>query len=614
MKFATFEAQGRERFGLVLMHPATGEEWVFDPEETEARLQRYAAIPTSPYAASRPRFLAARPGPQDLADFLALGDEGMSAARRLQDFLARFLEQADQGLLAGAGYPVTAVRLRAPIPRPRLYFGLVQNSPTFWRNDPKRTVLNLYPQGHARPQGSVTGPSEPVWIAPDAGGFSWNPEPGFIIGRGGKNIPVEQALDHVAGMTVVLDVAGRYYHQRFRELPAPPNDWFADATASWLGKKTDTFCPMGPYLTTLDEVGSIYNLQVYTRQSGWLRDHSHTNSMIIGVERLIHWLSSFMTLYPGDVLHMGTMGVDGLPIMPEMEFGPDDYLEGEIERVGVLRVPVVQAGKAAHHAAREPAVHPAPAVRDVIKAGAGVIRQPQDWRIEQARHFWRTYGNYHSAETQEGLPPCPIPRVLNGPARALTAGGPIHLPGRARALAFGPELAVVVKQIATRVSEEEAEDYILGYVAMASIQDFSFREPLREPATPQEQNMPAVYGLWGDGYNLVSTPVVPLDGAAVRGRAMRLALDGVGEVTGSTDEYQLLAPRILSFISAQITLFPGDVITLGRIGACLHVPAEQQLPAGAQLHVSIEGIGSVASPIIDGRFTSARNTNLMTSR
>ncbi len=315
----------------------------FRPEETEARLQLYAASPTSPYAVSRPCFLTPRPWPQDLAGFLALGDQGMNALRRLRDFLLRFLEGADACLLAGAGYPIREVHLRAPIPRPRLYFGLVQNSATFWRNDPQRTLLNVFPQGHARPQGVVSGPGEPIWAPPGSGGFGWNPEPGFIIGRGGKDIPVDQALQHIAGMTVVLDVTSRGYHQRFNALPTPPNDWFADATASWLGKMTDTYCPMGPYLSTLDEIGSIYDLLIYTRQSGWLRDRSHTNSMLIGAERLVHWLSTFMTLYPGDVVHMGTMGVDGVRMTPDMRFGPDDYLEGEIERVGVLRVPVVQA-------------------------------------------------------------------------------------------------------------------------------------------------------------------------------------------------------------------------------------------------------------------------------
>ena len=80
MKFATYAADGVERFGLVLNHPASGEPWVFDPEATEERLYFYAARATSPFFASRPRFLPQRPWPRSLTEFLTLGDEGMDAA------------------------------------------------------------------------------------------------------------------------------------------------------------------------------------------------------------------------------------------------------------------------------------------------------------------------------------------------------------------------------------------------------------------------------------------------------------------------------------------------------------------------------------------------------
>jgi 2-keto-4-pentenoate hydratase/2-oxohepta-3-ene-1,7-dioic acid hydratase in catechol pathway len=598
MKLATFVADRKERFGMVLIHPATAEPWIFEPGASERLLQLYAAAPTSPYAASPPRFLESRPWPDSLAAFLALGNPGMNSLRRLHDFLLRFLEQADQCLLAGAGYPLATVTLAAPIPRPRFYFGLVQNSATFWRNDPNRVILNIMPQGHARPQGTVVGPGHAVWISPEAGGFSWNPEPGFIIGRGGRNIPVAQALDHVAGMTLVLDVANSYYHRLFREESSNPKDWFAEATASWLGKKTDTYCPMGPYLTTLDEVGNLYDLTIYTRQSGWLRDRSHTNSMLIGVERLISWLSSFMTLYPGDVLHMGTMGVDGMRITPEMRFGPHDYLEGEIERVGVLRVPVICSQQEEWRAAGDPGrtVHPSPAIRDVMASGevAG-----GEWSPKHARHFWTIYGNYRTAATAEQLEECAWPRVLNGPAQSLGfSGETIPLPPRTHAISVGIELAFVIGRPAYRVAEDEAEKYILGYVAMASLLDHSFSVSLREPATPQERNMPAVYGRWADGFNPVSLPPIPLKSDQVRGRDMRLSIDGYGKITGNTDDYLLMAPRVLSFLSGQITLFPGDVVTLGRIGDLLHIPAEEAWSADKWLRAEVDGIGTITTRLL----------------
>ena len=151
------------------------------------------------------------------------------------------------------------------------------------------------------------------------------------------------------------------------------------------------------------------------------------------------------------------------------------------------------------------------------------------------------------------------------------------------------------------MSEEEAEQAILGYLVMASLSDSSFRTPLREPATPQERNMPAVYGRWADGFNVVNPTPTPLATQDIRGRTMRLSLDGYGEVVANSDDYLLLAPRILSFLSGQITLFPGDVITLGRVGEQLTIPADQRLPASAMLHATIDGIGTLASPLLDGR-------------
>ena len=603
MKLATYAFEGRETFGLVVDHPANGEPWVFNPEDAEALLETYALAPTAPFAAP-PRFWAQRPWPDSLAGFLALGQAGMEAARRLQDFLLRFLEQADRLLLNQAGQPLAHVELCAPIPRPRLYFGLVQNSPSSIRYNANRAILHLMPQGHTRPQGAVAGPADPVWVAPDCGGFGWNPEPAFVIGRGGRDIPIEEALSHVAGMTVVLDITGRYYHNRFDGLPQPPSDWFADATASWLGKKTDTFCPMGPWLTTMDEIGNPYDLLIYTRQSGVLRDRSHTNSMIIGIERLVSWLSSFMTLQPGDVVHMGTMGVDGMVMTPAMAFGPDDSLEGEIERVGTLRSRLVLGDREDWRPADHPSrtIHPAPAARSVQAQGREVLATPQDWSLSAVRHFWTVYGNSPAAAAEHGTADSRWPRVLNGPASALGAAGePIRIRPRATALAFGPELAFVVGRLAKQVDEADAERYILGYLAVAALLDASFHPPVRKPATPQEFNMPLVYGRWGDGYNAVSDRPVALPSEAIRGRAMTLSVPGSGSVTGNTDEYLQLAPRVLSFLSGQITLFPGDVVTLGPVSRPLMVPADQPLAPDAAVQVDIKGIGTVESRIWDER-------------
>ncbi len=597
MKLATFVERGKERFGIIVNHPASGTDWIFDPEETEQRLEQYTSGGSTGYRVNRPHFLQVRPWPRDLKTFLALGEPGMTAALRLLDFLQRFLEQSDQFLMIGAGFPLNEVRLRAPIPRPRLYYGMVGNSPSFVRHAPSWVSLNLYPKGHQRPQGTVIGPGEPLVLPRNGLPWGFNVELGVIIGQGGRYIPVDQAMQHVAGFTVVTDACGNNYTCQIQAGPGKA-DFMDGATESWGGKKCDTMCPMGPYLVTRDEIGNVYDLLVYTRQSGWLRDRSHTAGSLLGVERLIHWFSSFATLYPGDVLHCATMGVDGLSCDEDVRFGPNDYIESEIERVGVLRNPVVipdhEGGdwRPADDVGR--AVHPAPAVRDSFVEDASELPESDAWRIEDARHLWTLYGNYTDVEKVEGASVGKYPRFLNGPNSALSRSpAEVEVPPRARAVHAGAELAFIVRKVACRVPESEADEYILGYVPLASFCDLSFKDEIKQILDDHDWGMPKVYGRWADGFCVVAETPIPLSAAQLKGREMVLRIEGFGQALGNTDEYVHLAAQTLAFITQGITLFPGDVVTLGRVAKQVIIASDQTIPPGTCGEATVEGVGRV---------------------
>lgn len=597
MRLATFTENQRERFGLVLPHPTTGEDWVFDPNGAQTRITEYASRGTSPLHASPPQFFPSGNVPVSLAAFLAQGQRGLDSLRRMADFLTRFLEQSDPYILKGAGFPLAAVQLNAPIPRPRLFFGLVQNSPTAWRSTPARTHLNLFPQGHQRPQGSVIAPGAPL-VLPFAERITggWNPELGVIIGQGGRDIPVSEALAHVAGLTIVSDATFDYFRRDYFA-QQPPYDWFEDAMSSWGDKKSDARTPMGPYLVTLDEIGNPYDLLIYTRQSGLLRDRSHTGAMALGIERTIHWLSSLLTLYPGDVIHMGTMGYDGSPYLSEYIPQPDDYIESEIEKLGVLRNPMVidhpeHDWRDVHDPART--VHPSPAVRRLIAQGQTHIT-PAEWSVENVRHVWLLFGNYAAAGTQEGMKPRPYPRFLCAPNSVLAANNAqVVIPESAGTIRLGCELAFVVSRIARRVRREDAADYILGHLPLLSVYDTVFEDNVIEPASMQERNLPKVYGRWHDGFNIVGRPVTGGDTASA---TCTVALDDLGSITASTAEYLHAAPDVLAYITRYITLFPGDVITLGRLAARLEVPPGTQAAGLAE----VEGFGQVTFHIEDRR-------------
>lgn len=596
MKLATFSKNDYERFGIVLPHPTSGEDWVFDPNLVQERLTLYASRGTSPLNANPPLFFHYAV-PTSLADMLAHGQTGLDDLRRMADFLSRFLEQADQFILKGAGFPINEVQLMAPIPRPRLFFGLVQNSPTAWRSRPERTHLNLFPQGHQRPQGTVLGQGEPIvlpYIENIEGG--WNPELGVIIGQGGRDIPVDKAMSHVAGLTIVSDVTFDYFRKDYFE-QQPPFDWFEDAMSSWGDKKSDARTPMGPYLVTLDEIGNPYDLLIYTRQSGLLRDRSHTGAMALGIERTIHWLSSFRTLLPGDVIHMGTMGYDGSPYLTEFAMNGMDYLESEIEGLGILRNPVViDAPQYDWRDENDPArtVHPAPAVRSLLNAEQDKIAI-KDWSIEKVHHVWLNFGNYQDAEQQEHMQPRPYPRFLCAPNTILGMDNtPVEIPASAGDIWLGCELAFVVGQLANKVSVDEADKYILGYMPLLSIYDTSFEDKTIEPASTQERHAPQVYGRWRDGFNIIGQPHAnPVTDSAI----CRVELDGEGVVECNIAEYIHSAGAILAYISRYITLFPGDVITLGRLSKRLPVPIGIQSIATAE----ISGLGQVAVQMNDQR-------------
>lgn len=609
MRLVTFTINQQERFGLVLPHPATGEDWVFDPARTEERLRYYAGRPTAPFYSTRPGF---NDWPTQMVPFLELGADGMNRLRHFEDYLRRFLEQTDQYLLHGTGFPLHEVKLCAPVPRPRLLWGLVQNSPAFWRHAPQRLHANLFPQGHQRPLGTVIGPGDPIVIpAASASRFGWNPELGVIIGRGGRDIPIDQAMAYVAGFTVITDAVPHFYWKIAHDQPNPLHDWFEDAMGSWGDKKSDTMCPVGPYLTTPDEIGNPYDLLITSRQAGFVRDRSHTSAMILGVERTISWLSSFRTLLPGDIIHLASMGVDGLPTLDDEQmpgihpdgFGPDAVIESEIERVGTLRNPLVIVGDNDWRPSDDPSrsIHPAPTVRAIIEKGQATISDPEQWRVANSNHFWTVFGNsHHDLETGDFLPR-PYPRFLNAPATALAATGhTILLPRRASTLHIGCELGCVVGRIASAVAATEAPDYILGYVALATIRDSSFAETVIEPATAQERHMPAVYGRWGDGTNVVSWPPVPLTRGDTTAHTCAVRVEGVGEISGLTAEYIRSAPEVLAFISQNITLFPGDVIALGSLAKQLTVPPQHDLTNVAG-HAAIEGVGDVTFTFNDQR-------------
>ena len=174
---------------------------------------------------------------------------------------------------------------------------------------------------------SVVGPGAAIALPP-AGvstAIDYEAELAIIIGKGGKGIAAQDAMDHVWGYTIVNDVTARDWQNRHQQ-------WH-------MGKSFDTFCPMGPYLVSRDECDGT-KTQVRCYVNGELRQDASTTDLIFGIPKLIETLSAGITLYPGDVIATGTPVGVGIGFKPPKYLVVGDVVRIEIDGIGVLENPV----------------------------------------------------------------------------------------------------------------------------------------------------------------------------------------------------------------------------------------------------------------------------------
>jgi len=186
---------------------------------------------------------------------------------------------------------------------------------------------------------ALIGDGAAIVLPPVSRKVDYEAELVVVIGRGGRHIPRERAMEHVGGYAVGHDVSARDW-----QLNKPGKQWMA-------GKTFDTFAPVGPELVTPDEVGDPHNLGIRLRLNGQTMQDSNTNQLIFGVDVLIAYLSQVFTLEPGDLIFTGTPPGVGMARKPPVWLKPGDVVEVEIDRLGTLRNPVV-AEEAPPHRAR----------------------------------------------------------------------------------------------------------------------------------------------------------------------------------------------------------------------------------------------------------------------
>ena len=225
----------------------------------------------------------------------------------------------------GSAVPLSSVQLLAPVLRPGKVFAIGLNYADHIAESKMATPEHQV--WFTKAVTSINGPYAPILISKTGPFVDYEIELVAIIGKGGKHISRERAHEHIFGYCVGNDVTERLWQH---------------STAQWsLGKSFDTHAPIGPWITTADEISDPHVLGLRCHVNGDKRQESNTQHLVFDVWAQIAHLSQAMTLEPGDVIFTGTPAGIGATMEPRQFLQPGDVLRSEIDGLGVLEATLV---------------------------------------------------------------------------------------------------------------------------------------------------------------------------------------------------------------------------------------------------------------------------------
>ncbi len=222
---------------------------------------------------------------------------------------------------AAATFPLASVKLRAPISRPPKILCMGLN----YRDHAAEAKLEIpkYPVIFAKYNNTVIGSGENIVLPKNSRKPDYEAEFGFVIGKGGRHIDAAHWREHVFGYMNCNDVSARDYQM---------------SVSQWtMGKNFDTFAPMGPWIVSADEIEDPHNLDVSLTLNGERMQHSNTRELIFKIPETVAFLSSVMTLEPGDIVLTGTPSGVGFGRKPPRWLAPGDEIVVHVEGLGELR-------------------------------------------------------------------------------------------------------------------------------------------------------------------------------------------------------------------------------------------------------------------------------------
>ena len=235
------------------------------------------------------------------------------------------IKKLQDAVAAGISFPVVEplTRLGSVVARPSkiICIGLNYVDHCLETNAPIPTEPILFFKSTT----ALCGPNDDVVIPKNSVKTDWEVELAFVMGKKASYIEESEALDYVAGYCLHNDYSEREFQ--------------LERGGQWAkGKGCDTFAPLGPFLATPDEIADVNNLKMWLTVNGKTYQNSNTLNLVFKIPFLVHYLSQFMTLLPGDVISTGTPPGVGLGIKPEPVYvKPGDVIELGIEGLGTSK-------------------------------------------------------------------------------------------------------------------------------------------------------------------------------------------------------------------------------------------------------------------------------------
>ncbi|MBM4764810.1 fumarylacetoacetate hydrolase family protein [Bacillus sp. B15-48] len=293
MRLATFRSNKGLRAGVVVK-----EEYVID-------LEKAAAF----YGETLPNEVKA---------LLELGENAIKTTEKVIALVEGNLEQAIHSKLT---QPLSETSLFAPVPKPDKIICVGLN----YKDHAEESNMEIpqYPMLFSKYSNTVNGPYDNIVLPKVSENIDYEAELAVVIGKTGRYISEENALDYVAGYTVINDVSVRDYQFHSPQFS--------------LGKNFDTHGPMGPWLVTKDEIEDPHNLNIELKIGDQVLQSSNTKELIFPIQRIISYISEGITLDPGDVIATGTPAGVGFGRNPKLYLRDGDEVIVTIEGIGEIK-------------------------------------------------------------------------------------------------------------------------------------------------------------------------------------------------------------------------------------------------------------------------------------